>query len=135
MALATILNSLPKSRNAGQGKYRAPCPVHQGKDFNLMLSEDATGKVGCHCFVCGANGVDVVEALGLSTKELFPPDDGYVRPVVTQKMREQYVEDGVYSDIYRQESTTRKMTLEEKRRNRKAEARRVGIKQMQERSA
>lgn len=135
MALAKILDSLPKSRPAGQGKYRAPCPVHNGKDFNLMLSEDASGKVGCHCFVCGANGLAVVEALGLSTSELFPPEDGYVRPMVTEKMKSQKIEDSIYQSIYADESKNRRMTLEERRRNRKAEARLEGIRQMQERSA
>lgn len=135
MALAVILAALPKSRPAGQGKYRAPCPVHQGKDFNLMLSEDATGKVGCHCFVCGANGLAVVDALGLSTSELFPPDDGYVRPVYTEKMKHQKIEDSMYQSIFNDEKQKRPMTLEERRRNRKAEARLKGIQMIQEKSA
>lgn len=126
MALATILDRLPKSRPAGQGKYRAPCPVHNGKDFNLMLSEDASGKVGCHCFVCGANGMAVVEALGLETAELFAPDDGYSRPIVTQQMRDLNIEDSVYCDIFEVEEKMRRMTLEERRRYRLARARMQG---------
>lgn len=133
--IATILDRLPKSRPSGQGKYRAPCPVHNGKDFNLMLSEDPTGKVGCHCFVCGANGIDVVEALGLPVSELFPPDNGYVRPVVTGKMREEKLEDQFFCDIYERESQYRAMTLEEKRRYRKAKARIDGVKMRENQSA
>lgn len=133
--IAIILDRLPKSRPSGQGKYRAPCPVHNGKDFNLMLSEDATGKVGCHCFVCGANGIDVVEALGLPVSELFPPDNGYVQPVVTGKMRHQKLEDQLFCDIYERESESRMMTLDEKRRYRKAKARIDGVVMRENQSA
>ena len=133
--LTTILERLRKSRPSGQGKYRAPCPVHEGKDFNLMLSEDPTGKVGCHCFVCGANGIAVVEALGLPVAELFPPNDGYVQPVITGRMREEKLQDQIFCDIYDRESESRTMTLEEKRRYRKAKARIEGLNLRQNKSA
>lgn len=133
--LTTILDRLPKVRSAGQGKYRAPCPVHQGKDFNLMLSEDETGKVGCHCFVCGANGISVVEALGLPISELFPPDSGYVRPVVTKQMKAQKLEDEIFCDIYSSEESSRAMTLQEKRLYRRAKARIEGVNQKLDQSA
>ena len=133
--LKTILERLPKSRPSGQGKYRAPCPVHEGKDFNLMLSEDPTGKVGCHCFVCGANGIAVVEALGLPVAELFPPDDGYVQPVITGRMREEKLVDQIFCDIYERDSESRSMTLEEKRRYRKAKARIEGFNLRQNKTA
>lgn len=127
MTIEAILNKLPKYRAQGGNRFRAPCPVHQGKDFNLLLSEDPTGKVGAHCFVCGANGLAVVDALGLSSAELFPPDDHYQRPVVTKAMKERRLEAQCYIDIYQEESKKRRMTLEEKRGYKKAQAQVAGI--------
>lgn len=127
MTIETILNKLPKFRSQGGNKFRAPCPVHDGKDFNLLLSEDATGKVGAHCFVCGANGLAVVNALGLSSAELFPPDDHYQRPAVTTQMKNKKLEAQCFIDIYREESKKRPMTLEEKRGLKKAQALVAGV--------
>ena len=100
-----------------------------------MLSEDETGKVGCHCFVCGANGIDVVEALGLPVSELFPPDDGYVHPVVTSQMKQEKLESQIFCSIYEQEKEIRKMTLQEKRQYRKSQAKIIGVERRQNKSA
>ena len=85
MAIEAILHALPIFKNYGK-KFRAPCPVHDGKDMNLMISERDDGSVGAHCFVCGANGLAVVDALGVDRNELFPTNLEYDRPVFTREM-------------------------------------------------
>lgn len=125
--LDNILGNLTKYKKVGEGKYRAPCPVHDGKDNNLMISESPDGKIGCHCFVCGANGLDVVGALGLSPAELFPPEDKYERPVVTKKMIEQLTQDKLIVMMYESDSGSK--SLADRRRYRQAKARIAGIEE------
>jgi len=127
MTVQAILNKLPKYKASGQNKWRAPCPVHEGKDLNMIISEDETGKVGMHCFVCNANGVEVVQALGLPMAELFPPDDGYSRPAITARMQSKCLEDQIFVSIYDEEAKNRSMTLIEKRQYRAAKARIEGF--------
>lgn len=131
MAIESILNALPIYKNYGK-KYRAPCPVHDGKDMNLMISERADGSVGCHCFVCGANGLAVVDALGVNRDELFPPDSDYKTPIITREMQITYAQDSLV--IAMAEKMPRSaMTLEDKRRLKLAQARREGIEQIKQR--
>lgn len=129
MAVNVILEAIGKYKKVGQSKWRAPCPAHGGKDNNLMISEHADGKVGCHCFVCGANGLEVVRSLGLSSKELFPPDDGYERPIITQKMRDLEVQDKI---VMAMAEAGASMSLADRRRVRLAEARLASINKIRE---
>lgn len=132
MTVQAILNKLPKFKTSGPNKWRAPCPVHNGKDLNMIVSEDETGKVGMHCFVCNANGVEAVQALGLPLAELFPPDDGYTRPAITERMQSKCLEDKIFVSIFDDEATKRSMTLKEKRQYRAAKARIEGFAQKKE---
>lgn len=132
MTAQTILNHCDKVRNAGQDKWRIPCPSHGGKGFNMMISERSDGSVGAHCFVCGANGVDLIEALNLPMKELFAPDNDYQRPVVSKKMQTQAQEDEAVLMVAKgYKERGERMTLEDKRRVRLAKARLEGIQQLQ----
>lgn len=131
MPVENILNQFPKVRNAGQSKWRVPCPVHGGKDFNMMISERNDGSVGAHCFVCGANGIQMIEALGLPMKEIFAPDSEYVRPAITRKMREEAeIDRSVLMIAESAEKTGQRLSLEDKRRVRLAKARLEGIEQL-----
>ena len=129
MTIETILNALPKTRTAGDHKWRAPCPVHQGKDLNMMLSERSDGSVGVHCFVCGATGIEVVEALGLPVKELFADDSGYQPPKINRQMKQQAMEDEMVLMIAN--NPNQKLTLEDKRRIRLARHRLASISAME----
>ena len=129
MTIETILNALPKIRPTGERKWRAPCPVHQGKDLNMMLSERNDGSVGVHCFVCGATGIEVVEALGLPVKELFAEDTDYKPPKINRHMREQALEDEMVLMIAN--NPNQKLTLEDKRRIRLARHRLAAISAME----
>jgi hypothetical protein len=44
--------------------YRAACPVHNGKDRNLLVNMK-NGEVFAHCFVCHANTFEVAKELGV----------------------------------------------------------------------
>ena len=132
MTAQAILNHCDKVRNAGQDKWRIPCPSHGGKGFNMMISERSDGSVGAHCFVCGANGVDLIESLNLPMKELFAPDSEYQRPLVTKKMQTQAQEDEAVLMVAKgYKERGERMTLEDKRRVRLAKARLEGIQQLQ----
>ena len=65
-----LLDRLEKVRSTGKGKWTACCPVHGDKRPSMSIAEK-DGRVLCHCFSCGANGLDVVEALGLPKSVLF----------------------------------------------------------------
>ena len=126
MTVQTILNRLDKVRNSGQDKWRIPCPVHNGKDYNMSIKECADGTVLAHCFVCGADGPQLCEALGLPKSEIFPPDSRYIKPVITKKKQQEGLEDGIGISIASQQ---RKESLEDKRRFRLAKARLEGDEQ------
>ena len=120
MTIQTILSKFDKVRNAGTDKYRVKCPVHNGKDFNMLISERSDLSVGAHCFVCGAQGPELVQALGLPMKEIFAPESEYVRPVVTKKMEQEALEDAIVLDIAKDQQH---LSLADKRRIRLAKAR------------
>ncbi|CAB4132177.1 TOPRIM domain containing protein [uncultured Caudovirales phage] len=70
MSLQNILNNLDKVKRIKHNEYKALCPVHEEKTPSLTIS-DLGNKIVCHCFGCGATGVDVVSALGMNIEELF----------------------------------------------------------------
>ena len=87
--LNDILPRLDKVRQSGNEWY-ACCPVHKDKTPSMCLREE-DGMVLIHCFGCSANGLQVVEALGLPASVLFlKPLD---RPVIPRKTIEAARED------------------------------------------
>ena len=69
-----ILESLDKVKDLGGGRYNACCPVHNDKHPSMSVKILDDGMVLMHCFACGANGIEIIRALGLSPSELFPPE-------------------------------------------------------------
>ena len=125
MSIDKVLNNLSKTRKAGANKWRAPCPVHNGKDYNLMVSEREDGSIGVYCFVCGAKEHDLADALMLDRKMFYKPLDGYERlPVVTKKMESEEKADRLV--LMMAENAT-SMTLADRRRVQLAKARLEGI--------
>ena len=54
-------------------KYMARCPAHHDRSPSLSVSEGRDGQALVHCFAgCGFD--DVVNALGLERRDLFPQD-------------------------------------------------------------
>lgn len=74
MSIETILNKLHKVRSRGGGKWMACCPVHNDKTPSVSIKDD-NGMILMKCWGCGATGVDICEAVGVSAAELFPPSD------------------------------------------------------------
>jgi len=73
-----LLAQLERVRKTGNG-YRASCPVHgEDKDPSLSIAH-RDGKIIMHCFACLANGLEVVQALGISPDILFDEKREFVR--------------------------------------------------------
>lgn len=82
-----LLDKLEKVRSTGRDKWVACCPVHGDKNPSMSVAEK-DGRVLCHCFSCGANGLEVVQALGLSPSVLFekPLEQGYIPKRVYEEL-------------------------------------------------
>ena len=74
-----LLDRLEKVRPTGKDRWVACCPVHGDKNPSMSVAEK-DGRVLCHCFSCGANGLEVIQALGLSPSVLFDKsiEQGYI---------------------------------------------------------
>jgi len=83
----SIINGLSSYdiKQTGNNRYLARCPVHNEKTPSLMVTILDDGKTIAHCFGCGADGIAVVEALGLTTSDLFPYDDNFNNGEYQQK--------------------------------------------------
>lgn len=88
-----LVSMLEKPARSGNS-CRARCPVHGSKGQTLSVTDKSGGYIVAHCFACGAGGPDVVKALGLPISILFPDDD-YKPPVITNRMREDNIIDGL----------------------------------------
>lgn len=72
--LEAILSRL-RYEDRGDGKYQAYCPAHDDKKPSLSITEVEPGsKVLIHC-QAGCDTQDILKALNLSWKDLFPGDD------------------------------------------------------------
>ena len=97
--LNEILPRLDKVKQRGNEWY-ACCPVHKDKTPSMCLREE-DGMVLIHCFGCSANGLQVVEALGLPASVLFlKPLD---RPVIPRKTIGLAEEDTYFIALYESE--------------------------------
>ena len=76
MSVEAILMMLEGVKANGNNKWVALCPVHGDKTASMGIKECSDGTVLMNCFACGANGMEIAEAAGVSSSELFPPDSG-----------------------------------------------------------
>lgn len=70
--LERILEHLEGVKPTPSGEYAALCPAHDDHEPSLSLREAEEGKVLLHCHA-GCDYQDILEAVGLDTKDLFPP--------------------------------------------------------------
>ena len=79
-------------KRPGNNGYIARCPVHNDKDFAMVIDEK-DGKVIAHCFACGANGYDLYKELNLPLDELMGEnsDNSFSRERI-DKMEEEILE-------------------------------------------
>jgi len=75
MNIEQFLSKLDKVRARGHNKWIALCPVHDDKTPSLAISLAEGDRLLFHCFGCGANGIEICNALGIDASELFPPTD------------------------------------------------------------
>lgn len=70
-----ILSHLHKVTRISEGRYKAICVCHDDTKPSLNVTITPEGVVLIKCFACGATGLQVCEALGISPTVLFPPND------------------------------------------------------------
>ena len=88
MALDNILTYFDKVIKTRQDHYKVICPCHEEKTPSLGITLKPDGFVLMHCFGCGANGSDVMHALGLNPSDLFPDDNNF-KPDYDRVVRKQ----------------------------------------------
>lgn len=69
-----MLNQLDKVKENGPGRWLACCPAHQDRSPSLAIRETADGTILMKCFAGCPTG-DVLAAIGLELKDLFPQRD------------------------------------------------------------
>lgn len=67
-----LLGRLDKVKSTGQGKWQALCSAHGDRNRSLSVRETDDGTVLVHCFA-GCAVTDVLAAVGLEMRDLFPP--------------------------------------------------------------
>jgi putative DNA primase/helicase len=70
---------------AGAAQWKSRCPAHGGRSRNLSIREEPDGTVLLHCHRVdesgrGCSAKEVVQAIGLQFRDLFPPRLGTARP-------------------------------------------------------
>ncbi len=66
-----VLALLPDARPSGNG-YSACCPAHDDSNPSLSISEGDDGQALLHCHA-GCDPADVIAAISLEWRDLFPP--------------------------------------------------------------
>jgi hypothetical protein len=67
-----LIARLDGVRESGPGRWMSRCPAHEDRSPSLSIRETTDGTVLVRCFAgCGA--ADVLEAVGLTFADLFPP--------------------------------------------------------------
>ena len=78
--LDKVLNRLDKVKSAGANKWKACCPAHDDKNPSLTISETPDGVVLLKCWA-GCATQEIVSAIGLELRDLFPPRDTSHQPI------------------------------------------------------
>ena len=127
----SFLNSLEGVRAAGSNKWEALCPVHGStKNRTLKIKQEADGSYLCHCFSCGANGVEVFNAIKLPLDELFGYKDK-PKQIITSKQQSDYELDKIVIQIHKADKIAGKhITVSDFRRNKLALARIANIERI-----
>lgn len=66
-----LLAHLERVTKVGSDKHRACCPVCGSRNATTLSIIDRDGFPACHCFKCKADTAAVLEALGLTWRDLF----------------------------------------------------------------
>jgi len=74
MTGADLVQHLEAVRQTARGQYIARCPAHEDRRPSLSVRELDDGRVLLHCFA-GCPVDEVVAAVGLELRDLFPPGE------------------------------------------------------------
>jgi putative DNA primase/helicase len=77
-AIDRVLMALGDRVRRCGGGWQAPCPAHDDRAPSLSIGTGDDGRVLLHCHA-GCTIEEVVDALGLSVADLFPPTPGHAR--------------------------------------------------------
>ncbi len=66
-----ILSRLENVRKKSRGGWTARCPAHEDRSPSFGIQETSDGRVLVNC-LAGCNASDIVRALGLELRDLFP---------------------------------------------------------------
>ena len=129
MSVEAILMMLEGVKANGNNKWVALCPVHGDRTASMGVKECPDGTVLMNCFACGANGMEIAEAAGVSVNELFPPDSG--RPTGPSREQRATIEtDKVIMMIYEADKRGgREQTLADYKRYKLARERHAAMTQ------
>lgn len=72
MTVQTLLDRLDKVRRVGRGSWFARCPAHEDRSPSLHITEKDDGAILLHDFGQKCGAVDILAAIGLEPKDLFP---------------------------------------------------------------
>ena len=61
-------------------KSTARCPAHDDREPSLSIAEGVDGRALLWCFA-GCSAEDIVQALGLTWPDMFPPGHHHARPI------------------------------------------------------
>jgi len=80
MTVEALLSRLERVRPNGKGKWRACCPLHNGKNpTSLTIREEPDGTVLIHCFACEGGAGAIADVIGIDLAELFPPRESLIK--------------------------------------------------------
>ena len=81
MSAAALLDRLEGVRESGPGRWIAKCSAHDDRNPSLSIRETSDGTVLIKCWA-GCGVADIVAAVGLELRDLFPPcTDHHQRPL------------------------------------------------------
>ena len=80
MLIDEFIERLEGVRSVSLGRWMARCPAHDDSQASLSVTEGRDGRTLIKCFA-GCEVEDVVEAVGLGLRDLFP------RPLVRDPMK------------------------------------------------
>ena len=82
--ISELLSRLTGLRRTRPDRWIAICPAHDDKSPSLSISETGDGTVLIRCWAgCGAK--DIVGAVGLSLRDLFPKRLSFTKPYPSRK--------------------------------------------------
>jgi hypothetical protein len=77
--MTLLLSNIPDAKPDGKGGYHARCPAHDDQNPSFGFREGNDKPVVIHC-MAGCTADAILAAIGLTWKDLYPPNDAAPRP-------------------------------------------------------